>query len=173
MDRGTWRVVLWAAFLVYLVLLCKLTVFKFPGIALILSGDFEPLPLVARIQMSNFLPFRTVLQYLAGDPTPGIALQNLAGNVVLFIPLGVLLPAVLPGCNRLRAVTAASLLLSVSIEMFQLLSGAGQFDVDDLLLNVGGAVAGWWGLRWVVRLFQLASGGFTERTCVTRPEVDP
>lgn len=141
-----------SVFLVYLLVLCKLTVFKFPGTALILSGHVEPLPLAVRVQFGNFIPLRTILQYLAGDPTPGIALWNLAGNVVLFIPLGVLLPVVLPAFFRLRAVAAASFLLSLSIETFQLLTGAGQFAVDDLLLNVGGAVAGWWARRWLVIL---------------------
>ncbi|PZN12445.1 MAG: hypothetical protein DIU69_03540 [Bacillota bacterium] len=155
-DRRVWRVLLWAVSLVYLFVLFKLTVLKRPGTVLILSGRVEPLLLAARIQFSNFIPFKTILQYLAGEPTPGVAVRNLVGNVVLFIPLGVLLPAVLPAFGRLRAVTAASFLLSLSIELFQLVTGAGQFDVDDLLLNMGGAVAGWWGLRWFVRVFPVA-----------------
>jgi glycopeptide antibiotics resistance protein len=46
----------------------------------------------------------------------------------------------------LRTATSAvllSLAVSLSLEVVQLLIGVGQFDVDDLLLNVAGGVLGW------------------------------
>lgn len=62
-------------------------------------------------------------------------------NVVLFIPLGVLLPLLWPGFNRLRSVLLFGLLFSLWIETSQLLNIRNS-DIDDLLLNTLGAVVG-------------------------------
>lgn len=66
------------------------------------------------------------------------------GNLLWFLPLGLLLPPIWP--ERFgggAAVGAAALLLSGSIEVLQWLFGSGVSDVDDILLNVAGAWLGW------------------------------
>src|SRR5688500_5036209 len=49
-------------------------------------------PGALEIVHGNYLPFKTILPYLRGYPTWINALQNLLGNILLFIPLGFLLP---------------------------------------------------------------------------------
>lgn len=68
------------------------------------------------------------------------------GNILWFLPLGMLLPRLWP--RRFAsgwAVLAAAALLSVSIEVLQWLFGSGVSDVDDVLFNAAG---GWLGWRW-------------------------
>ena len=67
-------------------------------------------------------------------------LENLVGNVLLFVPLGFL--AVIALRRRVRVVTALAAALSVLIESTQLLLGDRWSDVDDVLLNSAGAFAG-------------------------------
>lgn len=65
---------------------------------------------------------------------------NLFGNVMIFLPFGFFMPM----ASKYRSFFAAvfySFALSLGVEMFQLFSRVGSFDVDDLLLNtIGGAV---------------------------------
>ena len=68
----------------------------------------------------------------------------ICGNVLWFLPLGLLLPKLWPqrfACGR--AVLGVALLLSVSIEVLQWLFGNGISDVDDVIFNVAGAWLGW------------------------------
>jgi glycopeptide antibiotics resistance protein len=93
------------------------------------------------------VPFRDLTEMLS-DPSisPASFRWNVAGNVLLFVPLGFLLPALRPvSWPRLLL---AGLLASVSIEGMQLLQdvffGADHVvSCDDVLLNVIGASVGY------------------------------
>ena len=66
---------------------------------------------------------------------------NLFGNVIIFIPFGFFLPM----ASKYRGCFATlfwSFGLSLCVEIFQLLTKVGSFDVDDILLNTIGGVAG-------------------------------
>ena len=131
-----------AAAALYLCALLRLTVLKFPARLLSGAGGHAG-PLAHRLRFgANFVPFRTLAGYLAGDPSPRIALENLAGNVILFVPWGFLWAWIFPGRARARSVALAALLGSLAIECGEFVLGAGQWDVDDLLLNVLGALLG-------------------------------
>jgi glycopeptide antibiotics resistance protein len=67
-----------------------------------------------------------------------LGLLNLVGNVVMFAPVGFLLP--LATRMSLRGAVAVCASLSVSVELLQLMLGRS-LDVDDVLLNtLGGAL---------------------------------
>lgn len=97
----------------------------------------------------NLRPFQTVCRYLrllATHPGPYLrrhALANLAGNVVLFIPLGFFLPAVLSKLRAFWRTLLCTLLGIAAIEVLQLVLKVGCCDIDDLLLNTLGASAGY------------------------------
>lgn len=105
----------------------------------------------------NLLPTRTVIGILRGFH--GQVIRQLVGNVVLFVPLGFLLPVLYASRRRLGATVATAIAASVGIEMIQLtmlLSMMSQraVDVDDVFLNVTGAVLGylaWRGSRSLAR----------------------
>lgn len=63
-------------------------------------------------------------------------------NVVMFLPLGVLLPMVWPGCDKLRYALAYGAGFSLLIELSQLLNRRAT-DIDDLLMNTLGALIGY------------------------------
>ncbi len=95
-------------------------------------------------EMTNFVPFRTICNYITalkcGNISPGLVLSNILGNFVLFFPFGILLPS---ATNiRLRDVLPLILLIIISVELLQLITGLGSLDVDDLILNFSGAVIG-------------------------------
>ena len=69
---------------------------------------------------------------------------NLLGNVLGFIPFGILVPMLIQQIANLRTILFAALFISFVFEIIQLLAVLGSFDVDDLLLNTIGAGLGYY-----------------------------
>ena len=63
------------------------------------------------------------------------------GNIVLFIPIGVLLPIVIENI-KWQWVVLVGFGFSLFIEIVQLITGFGCFDLDDILLNTIGTTIG-------------------------------
>lgn len=99
----------------------------------------------------NLIPFATVLGLIR--EFPGQVIRQLAGNTAMFVPLGFLLPAVFARLRKPLTLICAALAVSIGIEVVQLalrLMSLSQrsFDIDDVMLNVIGALIGY-GLWWV------------------------
>lgn len=99
---------------------------------------------ILRYQDINLVPFKTIKNYLrAWDVVnPMVIITNIYGNIAAFLPFGFLGPVILKRMRKLKAVFFYSLLLSFMIELIQGLLGVGVVDVDDLILNVFGALIG-------------------------------
>ncbi|WP_413304240.1 VanZ family protein [Bacillus sp. 1P10SD] len=127
----------------YLAVLTKLILFKYIPLTEIIH-HFNFTYNEYHWRSNNFVPFKTIIFYLyIADVNLIIRIENLAGNVVGFIPLGFILPLLLKKFQRLSAVMAASFCLSLSYEILQLLFEFGSFDVDDLILNTLGGMLGY------------------------------
>jgi glycopeptide antibiotics resistance protein len=98
----------------------------------------------------NFVPFRTILGYLRGEPLSLIALLNLAGNVGLFVPIGFLVALVYRGL-RWPMCLALAVGLGLAIEGTQATLRVGIFDIDDVILNSLGIMIGYWAFAVLVR----------------------
>ena len=80
-------------------------------------------------------------------------------NVLLFVPVGFLLPVLWERFRKLRTVALAGFLLSLAIEVAQMFSFRCT-DVDDLLMNTAGAMLGYGAFALLRRLApRLALGG--------------
>lgn len=112
-----------------------------------LSGQFE--------NNLNLVPFRTILWFwnlpqITDDPhLLAHAFINLVGNVVLFAPLGFLLPRTFPKIDRLWKLIFWVTVAMVLVEVLQLLTTLGSCDVDDVILNLSGAIIGY--LVWRIK----------------------
>lgn len=115
----------------YLILLVKLIVFKYPS------------SMVFDVADGNYVPFKTIVPYLRGQPTWIVAIYNIGGNLVSFIPLGFFVPVFCRRPPMLKQVLIFAFLLSLALEVMQALLRAGVFDIDDIILNVLGAVVGY------------------------------
>jgi glycopeptide antibiotics resistance protein len=94
----------------------------------------------------NLVPFATIWPQLHGAGTS--PLRQLAGNVGLLMPLGPLGPLVMPSLRRVGRLALVALAVSVGIELVQLVGTLAHVllrsaDVDDVILNVAGALLGW------------------------------
>lgn len=73
----------------------------------------------------------------------GAVILNLLGNLIVFFPLGFLIPIWTERKMRFVSILLLSFAFSLVIETIQLVSKVGVFDVDDLLLNTIGGILGW------------------------------
>ncbi len=96
---------------------------------------------------ANLVPFSSIGHLLAlGWHWPTIRL--LAGNIVVFVPFGLLAPTACAGLGTWRRVLLAALALSVSIELGQLVLSLQVgysyrvTEIDDVILNVSGVLLG-------------------------------
>ncbi|MDF2669127.1 MAG: hypothetical protein K0R67_1433 [Paenibacillus sp.] len=93
----------------------------------------------------NLVPFKTISNYIVHYSRFNFDtwFKNLFGNIVLFIPIGILAPILNKRFNKFIPFIGFSLLLLVTVETIQLFSRVGSFDVDDLILNLFGALIGY------------------------------
>ena len=94
----------------------------------------------------NFKPFIYLFDY----PTMREALLNLIGNTAMFIPLGIVWPAVFKKLNTHGKVIFAGVGVSLTIEVLQLPFFGRSTDIDDLILNTLGFLIGY-GIYLLVR----------------------
>ena len=87
----------------------------------------------------KLVPLKTTRQELALGTWPFI--YHTLGNLLWFVPLGLLMGWRRPQSPAWRAL-AAGALLSLAVEAVQFLLGTGVADVDDVLLNALGALLG-------------------------------
>ena len=65
------------------------------------------------------------------------------GNVIGFLPFGFILPVILDKMRSGWLIVLAGFGLSVTVEVIQLITKVGCFDVDDMILNTAGAALGY------------------------------
>ena len=64
-------------------------------------------------------------------------------NIVLFVPLGIFLPLLYKKYHRVTKVLLTGFLLSLSVEIVQMLDW-GSSDINDLITNTAGTYIGFW-----------------------------
>ncbi|MEO6809138.1 MAG: VanZ family protein [Isosphaeraceae bacterium] len=131
-----------ALLIVYLLVLLNLTLVQFPQ-----PGA-----------SANLIPFATIARDVQAG---GWGLRmNVGGNLVAFLPLGILLVWLQRGRATPFGVALASVGLSLTIESLQYLSGQRVADIDDVLLNT---LSGVLGFALAVGLDRLRAGSAVRR----------
>jgi len=102
----------------------------------------EPSPASQSLIHTNLHPGRSLRAYL-DQPELRDAFRQIGGNILLGVPFGLLLPVLAP---RARGVLLVLLLTAVVMLLVELVQGAlitgRAFDIDDVILNTGGALLG-------------------------------
>jgi glycopeptide antibiotics resistance protein len=86
------------------------------------------------------------------------ALKHVVGNVLLFIPLGWLLPVLWDGAISAGRIVAVAAFTSLTIELWQLSIPGRMSAIDDVILNALGAGIGAMILFWVGRMVARKNG---------------
>ncbi len=142
-------------FVLYLLLLVRIIVFKYPAERLreIAEGWRDDV-FWEGMDSANFVWLKTIRLYTRHWSRLGIySFGNLVGNVLAFVPLGFMLPLLSEKLKKCLFCLGTGLFVVLAIELFQLWTAFGCFDVDDILLNGIGVWLGWVVFRIGSRLF--------------------
>ncbi|WHX98020.1 VanZ family protein [Neobacillus sp. DY30] len=109
---------------------------------------------------SNFVPFKTISTFIRvffdGSMNMDIPIKNLAGNFIMFLPMGIYLPYFIKRINKASVFSISMIILLFVIEVTQLVIRRGSFDIDDFILNMFGALIGFgiWKTKFVQKLLK-------------------
>lgn len=132
-------------FVVYLLVLLKVILFKYPLVEIReIVDSWQSDVLWEGMDRANFEWFRTIKLYTRyWDHKELNSFGNLIGNVLIFIPLGYFLPRLFRSAKSIAVCMLEVLIFVLGVELFQLYTNFGVFDVDDILLNCLGGLLGY------------------------------
>lgn len=120
------KVLLWAVFLIYIVVVLGATLgSRTAGI-----GE--------RVSLHLFSSYREAWNSFSEKEW-----RNLILNILMFVPLGILLPLILRLCRKFWLTYLLGLASSLLIEVVQLMTGRGVFEADDIFNNTLGCMIGY------------------------------
>lgn len=97
----------------------------------------------------NIIPFKTIFQYIFGNSEIYQGkdwvlnrIVNMLGNLVLFFPIGFLLPLISERFKKIKPALVMGICIILMIEIVQYFIGRSA-DVDDLILNTVGILCGY------------------------------
>ena len=130
------------AFIIYCAVMLWLLFFRSWGWD---DGLSYPEMLKRSINLTPLLTIKNYLQVVIHRTNDDVLVHcfiNLAGNVLLFIPIGFLLPKIWQKQRNFFRFFFTCFLSIVLVELTQLFALLGSFDVDDIILNLGGMSLG-------------------------------
>ena len=133
------KINLYIFFGLYLILLITLTLFD----SLWLRNGFNFSGFDNIQDRINLVPFKTIMTFVKEFDSMYSTSQimlNLFGNVCAFMPMALFLPLLFKRQNKVSQFVITLTLMILGIEFLQLITGSGRFDIDDLILNLFGAV---------------------------------
>ena len=94
----------------------------------------------------NLIPFVEIRRFWIYREQLGTfaVFSNIFGNVIGFLPFGFILPVIFRRMNSGFLICVSGFILSLTVEVIQLVTKVGCFDVDDMILNTLGAKP--WGM---------------------------
>ena len=86
----------------------------------------------------NYIPFKEIMRYKFGGK---MFIYNVFGNILIFIPFGYFISRYIKP-KKVWPIIMDALITSVTVETVQLKIGRS-FDIDDVMLNILGAILGY------------------------------
>ena len=146
------KIAIYLIFIVYILLLINILLFK-NGDAFLLLNFIGKKSFLEKFSYSQLIPFDTIKIFIFDSPSYLVSIENLFGNIVIFCPMGFLMPLLFKKIHNVISIFIISFGISLIIELIQLLTGLGFCDVDDIILNVLGGIIGYLILKILVKIF--------------------
>jgi glycopeptide antibiotics resistance protein len=127
------REILVTIFFIYFLAIIYFTIFKRGELHIVFNNR----------AYANLAPLReTIRMFIEPRASIRFALLNVFGNILLFIPLGFLIPLLFDKGNNLGRVVFYGALSSALIEVIQFFTTFNVTDIDDVIFNTAGAFIG-------------------------------
>ena len=138
------KINLWIYFILYIILLLILTLFD-PMYGRSFSiVDWSKELFNKYINNSfNIIPFHTIIDYISKFNSlydTKTIMINLLGNLIALMPMAIFLPLLFKKTRKLKNFLLTVVIIVFCIEIVQFLTLTGSCDIDDIILNVTGAI---------------------------------
>ena len=112
---------------------------------LFFSEEYGRVAQAERVYRYNLVPFVEIRRFWVYREQLGAfaVFTNIFGNVIGFLPFGFILPVIFRRMNSGFLICISGFILSLTVEVIQLVTKVGCFDVDDLFLNTLGGLLGY------------------------------
>ena len=137
------REIILFVFFIYFLYLLLLTIFKGGSITIRNPLDTYMYNEYGSIGIINIVPIReTINTFMHSEAGLRNTMRNIIGNIIAFMPLGFFIPLLFDKFNNWKKVLKVGFLSSLAIEITQLFVGYNVCDIDDIIYNTLGALAG-------------------------------
>jgi glycopeptide antibiotics resistance protein len=135
-TKQTIRRVGFVLFVIYMLILIYLLFFM---------EEYGRVAQAERAYRYNFTPFVEIHRFWKYRDQLGTfaLLTNIGGNVVGFMPYGFILPVITRRRRSGFLIILSGFCISLTVEVIQLVTKVGSFDVDDIILNTLGVALGY------------------------------
>jgi len=137
-ERTRWLAA--CALIAYSVILIKFVVFK--AIPTIRMRHLRLKFAGPHTGPANLVPFKTIAPQLIGQGNRLIYMVNLIGNIIPFMPIGLLAPLVFRSFSWQKALVLG-VVTGLTFEVMEVIFRVGIFDVDDVIMNAFGVMVGY------------------------------
>jgi glycopeptide antibiotics resistance protein len=128
------------ALIAYSAILIKFVVFK--AIPIVRIGRLRLRFAGPHTGPGNFVPFKTIVPQLIGEGNHLIDMVNLFGNIIPFMPIGLVTPFIFRSISGQKALVLG-VVTGLTFEVMEVVFRVGIFDVDDVMLNAFGVILGY------------------------------
>ena len=144
-NNKAMKINLWIFFILYLLLFITLTLFdQFWGRNGLTIAKWNKELFNNYISNSlNIIPFKTIIEYIKAFDSlldTRAIMTNLLGNIVACMPFAFFLPLLFKKQNNIKIFTITMFAIVLLIELLQFATLSGSCDIDDIILNVFGAL---------------------------------
>ena len=144
-DNKAMKINLWIFFGLYLLLFITLTLFdQFWGRNGLTIVNWSKEMFNVYINNSlNIIPFKTIIEYIGAFDSlldTRAVMFNLLGNIVACMPFAFFLPLLFKKQNSFKKFALTMIIIVLVIELLQFITLSGSCDIDDIILNVSGAL---------------------------------
>lgn len=125
----------WILFYLYIILLCYF----------LFLSDHYGRGIISEEYRYNLEPLKEIKRFIKYRERLGFEnfVVNILGNILAFAPFGFLLPMLKKSYRRFIVIAFLSILFSLTVELLQMYTKVGVFDVDDILMNSIGGILGY------------------------------
>lgn len=126
---------LYVILFLYFSIMAQVTIFKY--------GRVLEWPRIETMNRINMIPLVETIRMLTNGWNTGYSYYQVIANVVLFMPLGFLLPLLFEDIRSWKKISIYGCLTSVIIEVTQIFTWMNVSDIDDVIFNTLGALLGY------------------------------
>ena len=138
------KINLWIYFILYIILLLTLTLFDpMYGRSFSIVNWSKELFNKYINNSFNIIPFHTIIDYISKFNSlydTKTIMVNLLGNLIALMPMAIFLPLLFKKPRKLKNFILTVVIIVFCIEIVQFLTLTGSCDIDDIILNVTGAI---------------------------------